>query len=217
MITLSDVRFAYPKSGFELKINAFEVASGERLAVVGPSGCGKTTFIHLIAGVLAVQSGRLNVADVELAKLSEKERRNFRMRTIGMAFQQFELLDYLSVAENIELPYRMSPVLKYTSEVKARTHDLIERAGLTGKADRNVGALSQGERQRVSLCRALLPQPKLLIADEPTANLDPANTDRIYAMINDYLDGSSASFLCVTHEQAQLDQFDRVFDLESAF
>ena len=168
MIRIRELGFHYPDGGYRLKIPNLDIASGERVAVIGPSGSGKTTLLKLLGGILKPDAGQISVDGVSLGDLSEGQRRNFRITRIGFIFQALELLEYLSVADNILHCYRINPSLKLSPEVRSRAFDLARRMGLSEKYDRRPGALSQGEKQRVALCRALLPGPSLILADEAT-------------------------------------------------
>lgn len=183
------------------------------MAVVGPSGCGKTTLIHLMAGILKPRSGSVQVGQVVLADYSERDLLDYRIATMGLIFQEFRLLDYLSVAENILLPYRLNPVLQLTAETRGRARDLARQVGLEDKLARHPRRLSQGERQRVALCRALVTYPSLLLCDEPTANLDPANRDRILDLLFAYCSEQPATLVMVTHDPEVLGRFDRQVDI----
>ena len=212
MIDIADLRFRYPEGEFALHIPRLEVGEGERVAVIGPSGSGKTTLLHLISGIRRAQSGSITTRGVEVAGLADGECRDFRIRHIGMVFQEFELLDHLSVLDNILLPYRITPALVLDGSVRTRARDLAERVGLGDKVRRPPRRLSQGERQRVGVCRALLPDPPLLFADEPTGNLDPDTSDRVLDLLFSYAEEKGATLLTVTHDHAQLDRFSRVLD-----
>ncbi|MGB0372439.1 MAG: ABC transporter ATP-binding protein [Opitutales bacterium] len=214
MITLSDICHRYPDSGFELKMKHLKVSAGERMAIVGKSGAGKTTLLNMMSGAIVPTQGVVEVDGVQVSELSESKRRDFRIQNIGMAFQSFELLDYLIVQDNILLSYRMSSALQLDSEVKSRACLLAELTGLGDKLNRNVQTLSQGERQRVSICRAILPRPKILIADEPTANLDPGNSEKVFEIILGYLEETGATFICATHEYDLLKYFERTLDFK---
>jgi len=183
MINISHLNFKYPDSNFKLLIDRFEVKEGERVAVIGPSGSGKTTLLNLISGILPTVNGDVRVGDFELNKLNDNQRRNFRISHIGFIFQDFELLDYLTVMDNILHPYRITKALKLDSMVKKRAADLADQMGIGDKLKRKPVALSQGEQQRVAICRALLPKPRLLLADEATGNLDPENKTKILDLL----------------------------------
>jgi putative ABC transport system ATP-binding protein len=172
-------------------------------------------LLNLIAGVVLPTSGRITTNDVDVTALDDGRRRAFRVASIGLVFQEFELIEYLGVLDNILLPYRINPALRLNREVRRRAHDLAVEVGLDDKLSRNVRRLSQGERQRVAVCRALLPSPPLLLADEPTGNLDPGNRDHVLDILFDYVAKSRATLVTVTHDQDLLPRFDRVLDLES--
>ena len=155
MIRCDKIQFSYPGEVFDLKIDSLEVLKGETVAVVGPSGCGKTTLLNLISGNLLPQTGRIEVADVAVPELRLHDRQQFRIRRIGLIPQSFDLLDYLTVRENIMLPYRVSGALKMDGEVQERCEALAERTGISNHLDKLPGQLSTGERQRVAVCRVL--------------------------------------------------------------
>jgi putative ABC transport system ATP-binding protein len=212
MIELSNISFAYSGGDYQLDIESLKIEAGETVAITGLSGVGKTTLLHLIAGILIPHTGTVVANGEPLSQISDSARRRFRLKQIGMIFQEFELIEYLSVRDNIELPYRLSGDLTLESSVQKRTETLAHDSGIGDKLDRNVAQMSQGERQRVAICRAVLPNPKLILADEPTGNLDPANTDRVLDLIFHNVAQSGASFVCITHERHYLDRFHRVLD-----
>lgn len=211
MIDLRGVHFAYRGGSFRFDIPSFSVGGGERLAVIGPSGSGKTTLLNLIAGILTPVKGEVEVAGTEVSALGDARRRDFRIRNIGFVFQDFELLDYLNVLDNILHPYRIS-ALRLDRTVRERAAGLAERLGVGDKLKRSANDLSQGEKQRVAICRALLPGPRLILADEATGNLDPHNKGRILDLLFDSVADHGASLLAVTHDHELLPRFDRVVD-----
>lgn len=211
MIDLRGIQFAYRGGSFRLHIPSLDVPSGERLAVIGPSGSGKTTLLNLIAGILTPVKGEVEVAGTEVSALTDARRRDFRIRNIGFVFQDFELLDYLNVLDNILHPYRIS-ALRLDRTVRERAAGLAERLGVSDKLKRSANDLSQGEKQRVAICRALLPGPRLILADEATGNLDPHNKGRILDLLFDSVADHGASLLAVTHDHELLPRFDRVVD-----
>ena len=212
MIHIQQLEFRYPHGEFTLRVDELEIESNRKVAIIGPSGSGKTTLLHLLAGIKTPQAGEVHVGEAVINQLSTRARRDFRIQRMGLVFQNFELLDYLSVLENILLPFRISPAMRLTREIKQRAAELADRVGMGDKLKRYANRLSQGERQRVAVCRALLGEPKLLLADEPTGNLDPANKNRVLKILTDYADRSGATLVAVTHDHDLLTSFDRVID-----
>jgi putative ABC transport system ATP-binding protein len=212
MISISDLRFRYPEGEFELNVPALAVARGETVAVIGPSGTGKTTLLHLMAGIRLPQSGRVVTDDTEVTHLDEGARRDFRIRRIGMVFQEFELLEYLTVLDNILLPYRINGSLNLNRDVRDRATKIAEQVGISDKLNRLSTRLSHGEKQRVAVCRALIADPVLLLADEPTGNLDPTNTQKVLDILLDAAEATGATLVTVTHDHELLDRFGRTID-----
>jgi len=212
MIRIESLQFSYGDGDFQLSIPSLEVPAGTRTAFVGPSGSGKTTLLNLIAGIAVPAAGQIQTGGVEMSALPDGERRRFRVTSVGLVFQEFELLDYLTVLDNILLPYRIHPALKLEPAVRTRAGELAERVGIGGKLDRYPRRLSQGERQRVAVCRAVLTDPPLLLTDEPTGNLDPANREKVLDILFDYVEDSGTTLVSVTHDQDILPRFERVVD-----
>ena len=213
MIELRDVRFTYPKGGFGLQIDRLAVADGQRACWIGPSGSGKTTLLHLVAGIYPVDSGYVQTCGRELAAMGDAARRKFRVTNVGLVLQDFALLDYLSVLENILLPYRISRALRLETAVRERAKELATAVGLGMMLGRSPTELSQGERQRVAVCRAIITRPRLVLADEPTANLDPANADRVLDALEDYAARHSATLVVVSHDRGAIARFDETTDV----
>lgn len=212
MIRIEALEFHYPQGEFSLSIPQLSVAQGEKVAVIGPSGSGKTTLLNLVAGIVCPQQGMVTVADHQVSASSDARRRDFRISTIGFVFQDFELIDYLSVLDNILHPYRITRALTLTAEVQQRAVELANALGIADKLKRYSGELSQGEKQRAAICRALLPRPDLILADEATGNLDPRNKGRILDLLFANVEASKATLLAVTHDHELLSRFDRVID-----
>jgi ABC-type lipoprotein export system ATPase subunit len=214
MIQISELEFHYGEGDFALRVSDLAVARGERVAVIGPSGSGKTTLLNLIAGIATPQRGRVVTKGVEVTALDDSRRREFRIRNIGLVFQEFELLEHLSVLDNVLLPYRIHPSLRLEPAVRQRAVSLAERVGVGDKLGRYAHRLSQGEKQRAAVCRALIAEPELLLADEPTGNLDPTNKGRVLEILFDYAEERGATLLTVTHDHDLLDRFGRVIDFK---
>ena len=215
MVRLEKIRFRYPDERFELRIPSLTFEDRECAAIVGPSGCGKTTLLRLIAAILRPADGTVTILDETLSSLSEAAARAFRIRNIGLVFQEFELLDYLTATENILLPYHVTDHLGpgITEETKTRLQELAACTGITHLLDAYPRQLSQGERQRVAICRALITNPRLLLADEPTGSLDPDNQARIVELLRESAADTGAGLLMVTHDHRLLEHFERTIDL----
>jgi putative ABC transport system ATP-binding protein len=199
---------------FHLEIPSLTVDAGEKVAVIGPSGSGKSTLLNLIAGILTPAEGQITVNNVKVNELSDGGRRDFRISNIGFVFQDFELLDYLNVLDNILHPYRITNALTLNKEVRTAAGDIAGQMGIGDKLKRYADDLSQGEKQRAAICRALLPRPGLILADEATGNLDPANKTRILDLLFSSVRESGAALLAVTHDHELLRHFDRVVDFQ---
>lgn len=212
MIDINDLQFHYRHGEFHLSMPVMQVATGEKVAVIGPSGSGKTTLLNLVAGIFVPEQGKVNIGDIPVSELSDAVRRDFRITNIGFVFQDFQLLDYLTVLDNILHPYRITRALKLTQSVRQRAIDLAEQMNIQDKLQRHAMELSVGEQQRAAICRALLPQPKLILADEATGNLDPRNKGHILDLLFQSVEQHEATLLAVTHDHELLPRFDRVVD-----
>lgn len=217
-ITVSDLRFDYPRGAngadsFSLHLSRLEISPGERVAIIGPSGCGKTTLLGLLTGILVPRSGRVLVSGTDVSRAGDGERRRFRISRMGLVFQSLALVEYLNVFDNILYSYRITNALRLDESVRSRARSLAGELGIADKLRRPVGALSQGERQRVAIGRALLSQPEVLLADEATGNLDPTNKGRILDLLFAQLERERSTLVAVTHDHELLPRFDRVLDL----
>ena len=217
MIQVEELEFSYGQSDFQLRISNLLLKQGSKTALVGPSGCGKTTLLHLFAGIILPHRGSIRTEGVEIHRLSDADRRSFRITRMGLVFQEFELLDYLSVLDNIMLPYRINSSLVLKGEVWSRAKGLAEEVGIGDKLNRHPRELSQGERQRVAVCRALLTEPAMVLADEPTGNLDPTNKGKVLTMLLDYAERKGATLVTVTHDYDLLEYFQRVIDFKEFY
>lgn len=193
-----------------LEIDRFELAAGEQAVLVGRSGCGKTTLLHIIAGISRPNEGRVMLNGVDLARLPEAARDRFRANHIGYVFQTFNLLPGFSALENVMLGMAFSSGKADTQRARA----LLERVGLGHRLHHKPGMLSVGEQQRVAVARALANQPKLLLADEPTANVDVRHQQEIIDAIRSTCQEQQVALLLVTHAPQVAAQFNRVEQLE---
>ena len=192
------------------------IEDGARAAAIGPSGSGKTTLLNLISGIELPSAGEIRTAGVRVHDLSAAARRAFRITHVGFVFQDFLLLDYLDVRQNILYPYRLHPDLRLDTEATARAERLAADLRIKALLGRPPQALSQGERQRVAIARALVTAPKLILADEPTGNLDPDTKQAALRLLFEQCRALSTTLLMVTHDHALLDHFEQVVDV-SAF
>ena len=168
--------------------------------------------MNLISGILQPHSGEIQVAGQSVDKLSDRARRRFRIAKIGMVFQQFELVPYLRAEDNVLLPYFLNSGMQLDSSVKSRARELMKATGIADRARSFPGGMSQGEQQRLALCRALVTAPSLILADEPTGNLDSINKDRVLELMMDEVESRGMTMVMVTHDTSMIDRFDTVID-----
>jgi putative ABC transport system ATP-binding protein len=187
-----------------------QIAAGDHLAIRGPSGCGKSTLLHMLGCVETPTSGTLLFRGDEVTKLSDRQRSLLRLRQIGFVFQRFFLLPMLTAAENIELPQSESGVPK--AEQRKRTRELLEYVGLAARADHRPSELSGGEMQRVAIARALANRPGLLLADEPTGELDRTTGEQIAALL-DRVNADGTELVIVTQDPALAERCTRVLTM----
>lgn len=214
MIEAEQLCFDYP-GAFRLRVKRLCIAKGEKVAIIGASGSGKTTLISLLAGILPVARGKIVVDGTRLHECDDTRRRAFRVSKVGFIFQDFELIDYLPVRDNILLPFYVNLSLSPPLDMLERVEKLAAEVGLEGKLDRHPLRLSQGEKQRVAICRALVARPSIVIADEPTGNLDPETTAAILDCVFERVENGGNTFVMVTHDHGLLNRFDRVIDMAS--
>ena len=183
---------------------SFSIAAGEFVALLGTSGSGKSSLLNLIAGLDTPTAGSVAVAGRDLARMSREELARYRRSTVGMVFQAFNLVAAMTVLENVELPMRFAEVPREQRLTRART--AIERVGLGHRLDHRPSELSGGEQQRASLARALVNSPQLLLADEPTGNLDSRTGSEIMDLIHT-IHGEGTTVLMVTHERPLAERY----------
>ena len=193
-----------------LDVAEFHLSAGEQVALIGESGGGKTTLLHLIAGLLTPDSGSIRVENVELTTLSEQGRDRFRASRIGYVFQTFNLLPAFTAIENV----RLGMTFGHGRHDSSRAMELLDRVGLSERAGYRPSQLSVGQQQRVAIARALAGKPKLLLADEPTANIDPASGQSVLDLIRTTCREEAVALLMVTHSMEVATQFERVDKLD---
>jgi putative ABC transport system ATP-binding protein len=186
------------------------VRTGEFVAITGPSGCGKSTLLHLLAGLDTPTTGTVLVNGTDLGRLDEDARTAFRGRNVGVVFQAFHLLDILSAEENVALPLRLAGVAPDVADGKARA--ALDRVGLASRAGHAPAEMSGGEQQRVAVARAIVADPVLVLADEPTGNLDTENGSVVFDLLRG-LTGARRTVVMVTHDAALAARADRIVRL----
>lgn len=207
MIATKNVRFSYPNVDFlfpDLRCQA-----GETLLITGKSGTGKTTLLHILSGILKPESGNVQIGETNIETLSDKHLDAFRGQNIGLVLQQSHFIASLSVLENIVLASWLSDKTKKTEKAK----DLLKQLGLESQMHKNTSQLSIGQQQRASIARALINEPKVLLADEPTSSLDDENAEIVADLLSNLSKQYKASLIIVTHDQRLKDKFESVVEL----
>jgi len=214
MLLVENIQKSYREPGGDrlpvLDVPHLEVSAGEQVVIRGRSGGGKTTLLNVIAGLATADQGRIVVNATDLTRLPEASRDRFRARHIGFVFQTFNLLPGFSALENVLLG------MTFTGQRNdsRRAAELLERVGLEHRLSHKPSALSVGEQQRVAVARALVNRPGLLLADEPTANIDPAHQQQVVDLLREVCRAENVAMLLVTHSLEVSGQFDRVEHLE---
>lgn len=211
-LQVSDLRFAYPGGGFRVHVPQLGLDAGKTLALAGPSGAGKSTLLRLLTGLLPPTAGTVSLGTADLHAMSPEARRAFRLRQIGLVFQDFALLDYLTVAENILLPHQFRGAVGEGE--RAKMLGLTQRLHIDRYLDKRVSQLSQGERQRVAVARALVHAPQFVFADEPTASLDPVRGRIVVDMLLEDARSRGTCLVMVTHDPNLLPLFDQTLRME---
>ena len=215
MLAVADLRKSYRSPEGEtaviVDIPAWSVAAGEQVALRGESGSGKTTFLHLLAGILAAEAGRVMIDGAEMTALGEPQRDRLRAEKLGYIFQTFNLLQGYTVLENVVLGMAFGP----RGADRAHAREMLERVGLGHRLGHYPRQLSTGQQQRVAVARALVNRPKLVLADEPTGNLDRRHARESLALIREVCREHAAALPLVSHDEDVLREFDRVQDFKA--
>lgn len=213
MIQLENVSRAYGdgKVVYALDCVNLLIGQGERVAVMGPSGSGKSTLLNLICGLDEPSSGEIKIDGANIASLNDDARTRLRREKIGMIFQTFNLLPTLTAQENVALPLRLNGTPKREADKRAKA--MLEKVGLGARATHRPDEMSGGERQRIAIARALIFQPPVLLADEPTGNLDSKTGEEILALLDDLHREFKTTILMVTHNDEAAQHCDRVIRL----
>ena len=218
MLILKDLSKSFLIDQSESKINVLNslnlsIETGATVALTGPSGSGKSTLLNLISGIDDVSSGSIIINDQMINDLNQNELCNFRNQNIGMVFQFFNLINDLTVIENISLPLLMRGVNK--KSILKTVDNLIDSIGLRDRASFTPNLLSGGEAQRVAIARALVTKPSIILADEPTGNLDKRNTTNIINILIQLCKENRSTLIMVTHDNDLLTKFDQTYTIES--
>lgn len=217
VLNVADVSFRWPgRAGFSLRVPSLEVAAGETVLLLGESGSGKSTLLSLICGTLVPDAGTVQVAGTDLATLGGGARDRFRAEQIGVIFQQFNLLPFGTVVDNILLPLRFAPDRRgRVPNTRSAASDLCKSLGLPPEVfTTRASTLSVGQQQRVAVARALIGQPPLILADEPTSALDANSQAAFLDLLFRQCAANRAALLMVSHDPRINDRFDRVIRME---
>ena len=216
ILQIRDLHFQYPASDFKIEISDIKITQGSKIAISGKSGSGKTTLIHLISGILKPQSGEILFYDKSITDMNDKEIRKHRISNIGFIFQEFELLEYLNVMDNLILPYKINKSLVLDAEIKDKAKEIANRIGIGNKLDQHPKQLSGGERQRLAIARALITSPPLIIADEPTGNLDDKTSNIVMDEITDQVSYTNSTLIMISHNNELISSFDETIDIQES-
>lgn len=220
LLRLDSVSFRWPESdGFSMQVDDFSLEPGEKLFLKGPSGSGKSTLLSLICGIVSPDSGKIFIDGTDIAALPVSRADRLRADKLGIIFQQFNLLPYGSMLQNVLLPLKFSGARLQSAAAEGPVEDearrLLQRLGLaTHQHDFGVTRLSIGQQQRVAVARAMIGNPKLIIADEPTSALDADNRDEFLKLLFEEVSRAGAGLILVSHDQSLASRFDRRLDID---
>ncbi len=219
LLALNEVRFHWPgRDGFALSMDSFSLDYGEKLFLKGPSGSGKSTLLSLICGIVSPDNGSICIDGVDIAQLSASRADRLRANKLGIIFQQFNLLPYGSMLQNVLLPLQFSHARRERASAGGTPADearrLLQRLGLAAEQHaRGVTRLSIGQQQRVAVARAIIGNPRLIIADEPTSALDADNRDEFLKLLFEEVTRANAGLILVSHDQSLASRFDRRMEI----
>ena len=205
MLEAVDIYKSYTMATNVLKVLkgvSLKVQKGEMISIVGPSGAGKSTLLHILGGLDKPEIGKVSLEDDDLYKVDENERAKIRNRKIGFIFQFYHLLPEFTALENVMLPALISEDRKQTDKFEKRATELLDRVGLKGRLEHKPSELSGGEQQRVAIARALMNEPKIILCDEPTGNLDSETGRGIISLLKDLNTHNRQTLVIVTHDES---------------
>jgi putative ABC transport system ATP-binding protein len=209
-IEVSNLQFAFPNTTKQLlNISDLKIQQGEKIFLHGPSGCGKSTFLEIVSGVLNFDQGDVSIDQNSLVKMSPSEKDQFRSKNIGYIFQNFNLLPYLNIFENITLPLHLNGKIKDAKNIQSEVEAICKKLGIAELLNQNVSQLSVGQQQRVAVARALISQPKLILADEPTSALDFDHRDKFLKLLFEICSEKKITLIFVSHDHSLKTLFDR--------
>lgn len=215
VLVANDLRKSFRQGSEAIEVLAgasFSIAARERVAILGRSGSGKSTLLHILAGLDDTDSGEVLIAGESLTRANAEGRAELRNRYMGFIYQAHHLLPEFSAAENVSMPLRLAGL--GTAKAMQAAADVLDRVGLSQRLTHRPAALSGGERQRVAVARALVAKPALVLADEPTGNLDQDNAQQVFALLRELSDEFGSAVVVVTHDQSMLTHVHRALALE---
>jgi len=211
MIHIENLIFQYTvknRTTPTIQIPALRIRKSQKTMLSGKSGCGKTTLLNLMTGILLPQTGCIQIDHRNIPEMRDAARRLYRLNHIGYVLQEFSLIPHLKLQDNIKLPFFINPDFKWKRQHQENMQDLTERLRLQPLLHKYPPQLSVGEKQRACLCRALITRPELILADEPTANLDEGNRDEVLRILDEYVRAEQATLLMVCHDTSIQNWFD---------
>lgn len=217
MITIEQLQFHYRQKKMQIPvidIPQLALQGNRKFMLFGESGCGKTTLLNLIAGILLPDSGSIQFYDRSIHTMADRDRRLYRLNNIGYILQDFSLIPHLKLQDNIKLPFYINPKFHWVDHHQANLAELVKQLRIEHLLLKYPEQLSIGEKQRACLCRALITRPKLILADEPTANLDEENRDEVLEILDRYIQRHQATLVMVCHDRGIQNWFDELISFK---